>query len=399
MPWRKGLDNAKMRTDVIVIGGGAAGLFCAFQAGKRGRATTVLERAAVVGNKIAISGGGRCNFTNLHAGPAYFICGNPHFHKSALARFGPRNFVELAEKHGIGYHEKMHGQLFCDGSARQIIRMLLAECAAARVDIRTKCHVHSVEKKDRFLIATDQGNWECESVVIATGGLALPRLGATDFGYRVARQFGLKLVPTKPALVPLTLTEHDRAVLSPLSGIAVEALVSLRDQQFRENILVTHRGLSGPSILQISSYWNPAEAILIDLMPDVDAVEWLECERKSGKQLRSLLSRYWPRRFAEAWTQIHVESKPMRTYSDREVRSIVEGLHRWRITPSGTEGYSTAEVTAGGVDTAELSSQTMGVLRVPGLHFVGEVVDVTGQLGGFNFQWAWASGFAAAQSV
>jgi predicted Rossmann fold flavoprotein len=388
-----------MRKDVIVIGGGAAGLFCAFHAGRRGRATIVLERAAAVGKKIAISGGGRCNFTNVHAGPAHFICGNPHFHRSALARFRPQDFVALVEKHGIRYHEKKLGQLFCDGSARQIIRMLLAECAEARVDIRTNCRVRAVEKKNLFLIATDQGNWECESLVIATGGLSLPRIGATDYGYRLARQFGLKLVPTKPALVPLILTERDRAVLSPLSGIAVDALVSLRDQQFREHILVTHRGLSGPAMLQISSYWNPAETILIDLMPDLDATEWLGRERESSKQMKTLLSQYWPRRFAEAWTRIYGESKPVRYYSDKEVRAIAAGLHRWQITPCGTEGYDKAEVTAGGVDTAELSSQTMGALSVPGLHFIGEVVDVTGHLGGFNFQWAWASGFAAGQAV
>jgi len=388
-----------MRKDVIVIGGGAAGLFCAFHAGRRGRATVVLERAAAVGKKIAISGGGRCNFTNVHAGPAHFICGNPHFHRSALARFRPQDFVALVEKHGIRYHEKKLGQLFCDGSARQIIRMLLAECAAARVDIRTNCRVRAVEKKNLFLIATDQGNWECESLVIATGGLSLPRIGATDYGYRLARQFGLKLVPTKPALVPLILTERDRAVLGPLSGIAVDALVSLRDQQFREHILVTHRGLSGPAMLQVSSYWNPAETILIDLMPDLDATEWLGRERESSKQMKTLLSQYWPRRFAEAWTRIYGESKPLRYYSDKEVRAIAGGLHRWRIAPCGTEGYDKAEVTAGGVDTAELSSQTMGALSVPGLHFIGEVVDVTGHLGGFNFQWAWASGFAAGQAV
>jgi predicted Rossmann fold flavoprotein len=388
-----------MRTDVVVIGGGAAGLFCAFHAGRRGRATIVLERAAAVGNKIAISGGGHCNFTNVHAGPAHFICGNPHFHKSALARFSPQDFIALVEKHGIRYHEKKLGQLFCDGSARQIIRMLLAECAAARVDIRTDCLVSAVEKKDLFLIATDQGSWECESLVIATGGLSLPRIGATGSGYRLAKQFGLKVVPTRPALVPLTLTEHDRAVLSPLSGIALNALVSLHEQKFRENILVTHRGLSGPAILQISSFWNPAETILIDLLPDMDAAEWLGRERKSSKQITTLLSRHWPRRFAEAWARIHGKPKPLRYYSDKELRAIVEGLHQWQLTPCGTEGYDKAEVTAGGVDTDELSSQTMGVSSVPGLHFIGEVVDVTGHLGGFNFQWAWASGFAAGQAV
>jgi len=388
-----------MVKDVIVIGGGAAGLFCAIQAGKRGRSTLVLERARTAGKKIAISGGGRCNFTNLHTGPANFICGNPHFHKSALARFTPHDFLSLIEKHGIAYHEKKAGQLFCDGSSREIVRMLSHECAAAGVDILVNCQVRAVEKKDRFIVEANHGTYECESLVVATGGLSLPKIGATDFGYRLARQFGLRLTPTRPALVPFTLAGRDRAVFSPLSGISVDARVRLGAAQFRENILVTHRGLSGPAMLQISSYWNPGEMVEIDLLPDGDAGEWLAREREGLRELKTLLSHCWPQRFAQAWTQIHAESKPLRYYSDRELRAIAAGIHHWRITPAGTEGYDKAEVTVGGVDSDELSSQTMGARRVPGLYFIGEVVDVTGQLGGFNFQWAWASGFAAGQAV
>ncbi len=264
-----------MRKDVVVIGGGAAGLFCALHAGRRGRSTLVLERSDKVGRKIAISGGGRCNFTNLHTSPAHFICGNRHFHKSALARFTPRDFLALVERHGIRWHEKKLGQLFCDGSAQEIIRMLLRECTDAHVEIRLNCCVRAVEKKNLFRIATDQGELECESLVVATGGLSLPKLGATDLGYRLARQFGLGVLPTKPALVPLTLSAPDRAIFGDLSGVAVDARVSLRDQQFREPILITHRGLSGPAILQISSYWNPDEPIFIDLMPDGEVEEWL----------------------------------------------------------------------------------------------------------------------------
>jgi predicted Rossmann fold flavoprotein len=388
-----------MRKDVIVIGGGAAGLFCAFHAGRRGRSTLVLERSEKVGRKIAISGGGRCNFTNLHTSPAHFICGNRHFHKSALARFTPQDFLALVERHGIRWHEKKLGQLFCDGSAQEIIRMLLKECTDAHVELRLNCRVRAVEKKNLFRITTDQGELECESLVVATGGLSLPKLGATDLGYRLARQFGLGILPTKPALVPLTLAAHDRAIFGALSGVAVDARVSLRDQQFREHILITHRGLSGPAILQISSYWNPEETMAIDLMPDGEVEEWLAHNQGSSKPLKTLLRQFWPQRFAEAWAEAHAASKPLRRYSRKELRAVAERLRCWKITPCGTEGYGKAEVTAGGVDTCELSSQTMAALRVAGLHFVGEVVDVTGHLGGFNFQWAWASGFAAGQAV
>lgn len=389
-----------MKKDVIVIGGGAAGLFCALTAGKRGRSALVIEHAKKVGKKILISGGGRCNFTNLHTAPENFISRNPNFHKSALSRFTPYDFIEMVERHKIAYHEKKLGQLFCDDSSQQIVRMLLDECSRSRVEIRVNCRVQSLDKQgNNFIVETSQGRVESESLVIATGGLSIPKMGATDFGYKLARQFGLKVTQTKPALVPLTLTEKDRGVFTPLSGISVDALVRFRNQQFRENILVTHQGLSGPAILQISSYWNSGEAIEIDLLPDGKADEVLMSERDSLKELKTLLGQHWPQRFAQAWTAIYGNSKPMRQYSNKELRALAENIHRWRVVPNGTEGYRKAEVTAGGVETDELSSKTMEARRVPGLFFIGEVVDVTGWLGGYNFQWAWASGFAAGQSV
>lgn len=389
-----------MKKDVIVIGGGAAGLFCALTAGKRGRAVLVIEHAEKIGKKILISGGGRCNFTNLHTAPENFICRNPNFHKSALARFTPFDFIELVRKHKIAYHEKKLGQLFCDDSSQQIVQLLLEECRRARAEIRVNCKIQSVEKTSQtFVVETNQGRFESESLVVATGGLSIPQMGATDFGHRLARQFGLKIVQPKPALVPFTLAENDRKVFSPISGISVDALVSLRDQQFRENLLVTHQGLSGPAILQISSYWNSGEAIEIDLLPDGSAEEMLASERDSMKELKTLLAQHWPQRFAQAWIQIQAGSKPLRQYSNKELLAIAESIHHWRITPNGTEGFRKAEVTAGGVDTDELSSKTLESRRVPGLHFIGEVLDVTGWLGGYNFQWAWASGFAAGQNV
>lgn len=389
-----------MKKDVIVIGAGAAGLFCALTAGQRGRSVLVLEHAEKVGKKILISGGGRCNFTNLRATPENFISRNPNFHKSALARYTPYDFLELVRKHRIAYHEKKLGQLFCDESSQQIVAMLMDECSRAKVETRVNCRVASVDKRgNSFIVETNQGHFESESLVVATGGLSIPKMGATDFGHRLARQFGLKVTQTKPALVPFTLAESDRRILTPLSGVSIDALVKLGKQSFRENILVTHQGLSGPAILQISSYWNSGEAIEIDLLPDADAEELLMTERDSQKELKTLLSQFWPQRFAQAWAEIGGNSKPMRQYSNKELRAIAERIHRWQITPDGTEGYRKAEVTVGGVDTNELSSKTMEARQIAGLFFIGEVVDVTGHLGGFNFQWAWASGFATGQSV
>ena len=385
--------------DVIIIGAGAAGLFCAIQAGKRGRSTLILERTATAAKKVALSGGGRCNFTNLHAGPDHFICRNPHFVKAALARFTPRDFADLLTEHGIGYHEKTAGQLFCDDSAHAITQMLRKECAAAKVNILFGCDIGAIRKEERFLINTNRGSFESHSLVIATGGLSYPQIGATDFGYRIAEQFGLRIEPTRPALVPLVLSKEEQAFFDQLSGIAVEAAVQLDKWKFRDSLLFTHRGLSGPAILQISSYWNPGETIAIDLAPGQDVSGFFSRPRNSNRELKTLLSRYWPERFAKLWTDRYAASKPIRQYSNKELRAIEERIHAWKITPVGTEGFRKAEVTAGGVATDELSSKTMQARNTPGLFFIGEVMDVTGQLGGFNFQWAWASAFAAGQAV
>lgn len=391
--------------DVIVIGGGAAGLFCAIQAGQRGRKVLVLEHSDTVGRKIGISGGGRCNFTNVHTSPDNFTSANPHFCKSALARYKPADFISLVEKYGIAYHEKKLGQLFCDGTSQQIIDLLLRECAAAGVEIRCGRQVHNVGKDqqtDSFSIQTNQGTFRTPSLVIATGGLSIAPLGATDFGYRLARQFGLKIEEPRPGLVPLTLTEQMLKQLSKLSGISLEALVRCVGKdapQFRENILITHRGLSGPAILQISNYWKRGTPISINLLPDEDALDLLERNKSSEIELASLLSRYLPKRFCLAWCELYAASKPLKQHDVAELRGLAQKLHSMQITPAGTQGFKKAEVTAGGVATTELSSQTMEAERVPGLYFIGEVVDVTGQLGGYNFQWAWASAFAAGQFV
>lgn len=384
--------------DVIIIGGGAAGLFCAIEAGKRGRRVLVIERNREVGRKIAISGGGRCNFTNVDATPKNYLSKNPHFSKSALARYTPQDFIELVEKHRIRYHEKKLGQLFCDGSAREIIDMLLAECRAASVEVRAGCHVHRVEKlASAFALETSQGRFECESLVVATGGLSIPKIGATDFGYRLARQFGLTIEETRPALVPLTFTQKTLDELKELSGVSVDSVVRSNGAEFRENLLVTHRGLSGPAILQISSYWRRGDALSINLLPDVDAKEWLRKRQGDDLHLATLLSERLPRRFAQTWCGLFAASRPMKSYAPQKLEEVAKRLSDWQVTPDGSEGYGKAEVTAGGVDTDELSSKTMMARKVEGLYFIGEVVDVTGQLGGYNFQWAWASGFAAGQ--
>jgi len=388
--------------EVIVIGGGAAGLFCAIEAGKRGRRVLLLEHSDRVGKKIAISGGGRCNFTNIHTRPENFISANPHFCKSALARFTPPDFIALVEKHSIAYHEKKLGQLFCDGSSQQIIDMLLRECAAAGVEIRCRSQVRNVSKKDAFHLETNYGPLDSVSLVIATGGLSIPPLGATDFGYRLARQFGLEIEVPRPGLVPFILPPHLVRRFAKLSGVSIDALVGSSGKppyQFRENVLITHRGLSGPAILQLSSYWRPGETITVNLLPEHDAFEILKQAQSADIELVNLLSRYLPRRFAQAWCELYASPRPIRQYSLRELQQISQALHAMQVTPAGTEGFKKAEVTAGGVATTELSSRTMEVNRVPGLYFIGEVVDVTGHLGGFNFQWAWASGFAAGQVV
>jgi predicted Rossmann fold flavoprotein len=389
-----------MNSDVIIIGGGAAGLMCAIEAGKRGRRVIVIEHADRIGKKIAISGGGRCNFTNLYTTPDNFLSANPNFCKSALARYTPADFIALVEKHGIRYHEKKLGQLFCDGSSREIISMLLAECESAGVEIRTDCTVGEIRKDDDvFVLDTNQGEFECQSLVIATGGLSIPPMGATDFGYRVARQFGLAIRETRPALVPLTFGGAALDELRELSGVSIDSIVKCNGAEFRENILFTHRGLSGPAILQASSYWNRGDSISINLLPENDAGEILIAEQRSNIELANLLAQFLPRRFAIAWCELFTPSRPLSTYSVKELEAIAGTLHDWRLAPSGSEGYKKAEVTVGGVDTGELSSKTMEARRVPGLYFIGEVVDVTGHLGGFNFQWAWASGHAAGTYV
>ena len=387
--------------DVVIIGGGAAGLFCAITAGQRGRRVLVLEHSDRVGKKIAISGGGRCNFTNLHSNPESFLSANPHFCKSALARYTPSDFVRLVERHGIAYHEKKLGQLFCDGSSQQIIEMLLHECEAAGVEVRSGAEVLRIHRLADKSFELDSKNavLGCSSLVIATGGISIPPLGATDFGYRIAKQFGLQLEKPRPALVPLTLRTDIQKRLTPLSGVSVDVQVSCNGNDFRENMLITHRGLSGPAILQISSYWRPGESLTINLLPDHNVLELLTSERGSEIELANLLARYLPKRFARAWCDLLAPSKPLTQYDSLELKLIADQLEHLRITPSGTEGFKKAEVTAGGVSTGELSSQTMEAKRVPGLYFIGEVVDVTGHLGGHNFQWAWASAFAAGHAV
>ncbi len=389
-----------MSYDAIIIGAGAAGLFCALTAGRRGRRVLLIEHAAQVGKKILISGGGRCNFTNLYAAPENYLSTNRHFHKAALARYTPHDFIALVQRHGIRYHEKKLGQLFCDDSAQQIVNLLLNECSDAGVTIRTGCQVHDVNQTDNgFSVTTNQGSFESRAVVIATGGLSIPQMGATDFGYRVARQFNLRIEPTRPALVPFTLDEADRAHFAPLSGVSIEALVSFDKARFRENILVTHKGLSGPAILQVSSYWQAGQSVAVNLLPDTDALAWLTAERSSQKELKTLLAQHWPQRFAQAWSAAYAPPKPLNQYSNKELSSLAAQLNAWQLAPDGTEGFRKAEVTAGGVSTDELSSKTMEARRVTGLYFIGEVVDVTGWLGGYNFQWAWASGYAAGSSL
>jgi predicted Rossmann fold flavoprotein len=383
--------------DVIIIGGGAAGLFCAIETGKRKRKTLVIEHNPRVGRKIEISGGGRCNFTNIHTTPDSFLSQNPHFAKSALARYSADDFVSLVKKHRIKFHEKKLGQLFCDSTSHDIIAMLLSECAAAGVEIKSGCSVAGVTRDNSFKIDSSAGVFECSSLVIASGGLSIRPLGATDFGYRIATQFGLRVEETRPGLVPLVLPESVRTRLTSLSGISVDAVASCDGSNFRENILLTHRGLSGPAILQISSYWKPGGTIAINLLPDDDALSLLKSHHESDIELANVLSRYLPKRFAHAWCELYAPSRPMKRYSLQDLERIATSLHALKLVPSGTEGYKKAEVTAGGVSTAELSSQTMEAKRVPGLYFIGEVVDVTGHLGGYNFQWAWSSAFAAGQ--
>ena len=377
--------------DVIVAGGGAAGLICAMRAGQRGRRVLVLEHADKVGKKILISGGGRCNFTNLDSRSDSFLSANPHFCKSALARYTQHDFIALVDKHRIAWHEKTLGQLFCDGSARQIVAMLLAECDAAEVEVKAAHRITGIDKADRFTVTTDRGAFTSPSLVLATGGLSIPKMGATGFAHDVARHFGLALTETRPALVPLTLGVPE------LSGVSLEVVTRLDRASFREAMLFTHRGLSGPAILQISSYWRPGEEITVDLLPDLDPASFLK-ERKRTRpkaELRTVLGEVLPQRLA---VHLAVEGT-MANQRDRDLDVLASRLKAWKIAPTGTEGYAKAEVTVGGVDTAELSSRTMESRKVPGLFVIGEAVDVTGWLGGYNFQWAWSSGWVAGEAA
>ncbi|HEX2082369.1 MAG TPA: NAD(P)/FAD-dependent oxidoreductase [Xanthomonadaceae bacterium] len=398
------------RFDAIVLGGGAAGLMCAQVAGQRGLRVLVVEHANRVGKKILMSGGGRCNFTNTGTTPANFLSANPHFCKSALARYTPAHFVELVERHGIAYHEKELGQLFCDDSSKQIVAMLLAECEAGGVDVRTGCTIERVEQTDGsgdggFRVRTSQGTYTAAAVVVATGGLSIPKMGATGFGYQLARQFGHTVLPTRAGLVPLTLSGRPQEQLADLSGVALPVEAACNGMAFRNAMLLTHRGVSGPAILQISSYWQPGDDLRIDLLPGEDALARLQEERRRrpAAELRSALADLLPRRFAQRLCETTLApfspARPLRQFQDPQLRQIATLLAAWPLVASGTEGYRTAEVTLGGVDTDGLSSSTMQSRHVPGLYFIGEVVDVTGWLGGYNFQWAWASGHAAGTAL
>jgi predicted Rossmann fold flavoprotein len=392
-------------TDVIIIGGGAAGLMCAISAGQRGKSVVVLERGARIGAKILISGGGRCNFTNLHTAPENYLSANPDFCKSALARYRPADFIALVEQHGVAYHEKKLGQLFCDHSSRDIVEMLRRECDDAGVEIKTGVEVTDVNRTEEgFEIAAGGQKWAARRLVIATGGLSLPKLGATDFAFRMARQFGISVLPLRAGLVPFTFGGADLEFCRGLSGISLPCEVQIEGTKgsagrFSEHLLFTHRGLSGPAMLQASSYWQAPQELRINLLPGESARDWLEENRSSGLRLDTLLARRLPQRFAEAWSNAISPPRPVRHYSSAELETIADRLAEWTLKPAGTEGYATAEVTVGGVDTRELHSKTLEARAVPGLHFVGEAVDVTGWLGGYNFQWAWASGHACGQAV
>jgi predicted Rossmann fold flavoprotein len=382
--------------DVIVLGGGAAGLMCAIEAGKRGRRVVLLERAEKIGKKILISGGGRCNFTNLHCQPKHFLSENPHFAKSALARYTPADFIALVEKHGISYHEKTLGQLFCARSATEITTMLESECRAANVKIVVDAKIGEVRRGTAFTVRSDATEYRAPALVAATGGLSIPKMGATAFGYDLARQFGLNIVNTRPALVPLVLHPTDRKRYSDLAGVSTEVIASAGKSSFREKMLFTHRGLSGPAILQASSYWKEGEELQIDLAPGREATQKIrEAGTRTPAVAEKALHEFLPNRLAERWLQFH----PPIAWTNIALDTFERELHAWTVRPAGTEGYEKAEVTAGGVDTAELSSKTMESRKVPGLFFIGEVVDVTGHLGGFNFQWAWASAAAAGRAL
>lgn len=380
----------------MILGAGAAGLFCAFETGKRGRRVAVIEHADRIGKKILISGGGRCNFTNLHTTPENFHSANPHFAKSALARYTPADFVALVKQHRIPYHEKTLGQLFCDRSATDITTLLESECRAAKVQIFLDTCITEVQRTSEFVLRSDSAEFRAPILIVATGGLSIPKIGATSFGYDLARQFGHNIIPTRPALVPLVFHREDHRRYSELTGVSTEVIATTAKHSFREKMLFTHRGLSGPAILQISSYWQPAQPIHLDLAPGRDpTAELRTSSRRDEATARKALEQFLPNRLADRWLHFHTPSD----YTNASLAAFERQLHDWTVCPADTEGYVKAEVTAGGVDTRELSSKSMESSLVAGLFFIGEVVDVTGQLGGFNFQWAWASAAAAARSL
>ena len=383
--------------DALILGGGAAGLMCAIEAGKRRRRVALFEHADRLGKKILISGGGRCNFTNVHCRPESFLSSNPHFAKSALARYTPADFIALVEKHGIPYHEKALGQLFCNRSARDILGMLEAECRDAAVSIFLNTNIQQVERTTDFVVRAANAEFRAPVLVVATGGLSIPKIGATSLGYDLARQFGLAIREPWPGLVPLTLSDEDRSRYCDLAGVSAEVVAACAGQQFREKMLVTHRGLSGPAILQISSYWKKPQPILIDLAPEREVTASFRDSKtpRNLVTLRTELRRFLPHRFADRWLDAHA---PI-SWTNHALANLEKETHAWAISPAGTEGYEKAEVTAGGVDTDELSPKTMESRNLPGLFFIGELVDVTGHLGGFNFQWAWASGAAAGRAL
>ena len=389
--------SAETTFDAVIIGAGAAGMMCGGTAGQRGRKVLLLERSPNVGQKISISGGGRCNFTNLQVEPKNFLSDNPHFCKSALSRFTPLDFIKLIEKHGIAYHEKAPGQLFCNDRAHRIVDLLKAECKAGGVTIKTGCTVKNIEKKDAFVVQTDSAAYTAPSLVVATGGLSYPGAGATGFGYKIAEQFGLAVIACRPALVPLSYQPADARRYGSLSGISIIAAVATGRTTFTDAILFTHKGLSGPAILQLSSFWTPGQPITIDLLPRLrlkDAIIKWKSERPKAA-LKTLLREHLPERLAHLFLDLHGQNRPVHQLTERDAAAVACSFHHWQVQPGGTEGYGKAEVTRGGVDTRELSSKTFESRKVPGLYFIGEVLDVTGWLGGFNFQWAWASGHCA----
>ena len=395
------MSDKTIQTEVLIIGASASGLMCAIEAGKRGRKVIVLDHANKAGKKILMSGGGRCNFTNYDISADNFISHNPHFCKSALSRYTQWDFIALVEKYHIPFHERDLGKLFCDDSAKDILNMLLAECKKVGVKIRLNCEINNTVKKDKYVVATSLGNFTADSLVIASGGLSIPKMCASPLGYKIAEQFGHHIWPTQAGLVPFTLQPHDKEKLSELSGISIESVVSNKQISFRGNILFTHRGLSGPAILQISSYWNAGENVSINLLPDFDVAQLITARqsKQPNIKLKTVLTEVLPKRLIPALLGNETIDKPLQELSQLRIQEITTQLQQWQIKPNGTEGYRTAEVTLGGVDCNELSSKTMESSKASGLYFIGEVVDVTGWLGGYNFQWAWSSGWCAGQVV